>query len=56
MSTSYMFSTVIRPSPHVIFLWVYVKDRVYVPLMSEDIPHLRQRIVKGVAIIDYGML
>jgi len=38
------------------FLWVYIKDRVYVPPMPRDLPQLRQRIVEAVAAIEHQML
>jgi hypothetical protein len=34
----------------------YVKDKVYVPPLSRDLPELRQRIVAAVDTIDVDML
>jgi hypothetical protein len=38
------------------FLWGYVKDKVYMPPLPEDLPELRQRIVAAVDTIDVDML
>jgi hypothetical protein len=41
---------------HLVIFSYYIKDRVYVPPMPRDSPHLRQRIVEAVAVIDREIL
>jgi hypothetical protein len=43
-------------TPGGVFLWGYVKDKVYVPPLPRDLPELRQRIVAAVDTIDVDML
>jgi len=43
-------------TPCNVFLWGYIKDRVYVPPMPRDLSQLRQRIVEAVAAIYCQML
>jgi len=38
------------------FLWGYIKDRVYVPVMPHDLPQLQQRIMEAVTAINRQML
>jgi hypothetical protein len=43
-------------TPCDIFLWGYVKDKVYVPTLPRHLPELRQRIVAAVDTINVDML
>lgn len=55
-SSSSVASIIILPNPLWFFVWGYIKDRVYVPPMSSDLPQLRQRIVEAEAAVDRDML
>jgi hypothetical protein len=38
------------------FLWGYVNDPVFLPLVPEDLPELRRRIIAAVSNVDRDML
>ena len=50
------FNLVLQMQPHVIFLWGYVKDQVYVPLLPAGITELKIRIRTAIKTITADML
>jgi hypothetical protein len=42
--------------PWHIFLWGYVKDKVFVPPVPRNLPELRRRIIAAISQIDRDML
>jgi len=47
---------VLQMQPHVISLWDYVKDQVYVPPLPASIPELKVRIRTAIETITADML
>ena len=45
----------LQMQPHVIFLWGYVKDQVYVPPLPASIPELKVRIRTAIETITADM-
>ncbi|GFG34114.1 hypothetical protein Cfor_05570, partial [Coptotermes formosanus] len=43
-------------TPCYLFLWAYVKDSVFLPLLPQDLPELRRRMISAISEIDRDLL